>query len=78
MALMIRAIAIIHGCAGSSTVDKPQSQGAVVMYSSTASAVMWVVSARCPLCQKPLVLRHNHAYRHVVVCLGHPVERSLP
>jgi hypothetical protein len=36
------------------------------MYSSTSAAVMWAVSARCPLCQKPLVLRHNHAYRHVV------------
>jgi ssDNA-binding Zn-finger/Zn-ribbon topoisomerase 1 len=47
------------------------------MYSSTSSAVMWAVSARCPLCQKPLVLRHNHTYRHVVVCLGYPTCRFV-
>jgi ssDNA-binding Zn-finger/Zn-ribbon topoisomerase 1 len=39
---------------------------------STAPSIPWVVSAKCPRCTKPLVLRHNHAYQHFVTCLGYP------
>jgi ssDNA-binding Zn-finger/Zn-ribbon topoisomerase 1 len=39
---------------------------------STAPSIPWVVSAKCPRCRSPLVLRHDRAYQHFIACLNHP------
>jgi ssDNA-binding Zn-finger/Zn-ribbon topoisomerase 1 len=39
---------------------------------STAPSIAWIVSAQCPRCTAPLVLRCDDAYRHFVACLHYP------
>ena len=41
-------------------------------YCSTSGPIMWRVSAECPRCHEPLILRHTINYQPFLACARYP------
>ena len=41
-------------------------------YCSTLGPIMWRVSAECPRCHEPLILRHTINYQPFLACARYP------
>lgn len=46
-------------------------------YCSTSGPIMWRVSAACPRCHEPLILRHTLNYQPFLACANYPACRFV-